>query len=240
MDEVNPIETAVTSVLQKQLAEFAKVGIQDRKRLLPKLIVFIQENVTPEVIEQLINRDAQQQLQTAVEKTTATPIEINGQENHPWNESYTLVVLTDSGDILAALSKRPEDMTPYRSKDYNFYPPALIKALAALHLHKAGKTGGITDNWPDLKKLSFPYHAGSTDAPVPLGDQSVFVGASGCEATPKFVSMVLDGATPTHFTQAGAMDAAFAGITAYYLSTPTLASAKISPPKPISRLLAGN
>lgn len=79
---------------------------------------------------------------------------------------------------------------------------------------------------------------GSTDSPVPINGVGTFLGASACEPRSSVVKKILDGATPTYFTQAGTFDSAFAGITATYLQNPARVGPAISPA--IDRITAGN
>ena len=78
---------------------------------------------------------------------------------------------------------------------------------------------------------------GATNEPIEMPDgKQLILGASGCEATKTFVSQTIDGGEPTHFTNAGAIDEAFAGITAMYLSQPELSPQSVQSPE-IDKLL---
>lgn len=233
---------ALAAEVGMRLRKFAAADSDTQKAHLGELIGFIKEYVTSEVLSKLANQEFQTNLEEAVAATLETPIDVEGQEVFPWKGSYTLVAINEDGSIEGAVSERPDDMTPYGDPDFNLHAPALVKAVSSMYLNKAGIQGGITDNKRHLREITngqFSVHTGATDEPISLHGKRVYIGSSGCEAAMDSVSRVLDGAIPTHFTQAGAFDEAFVGITGTYLTNPARDTAPIIS-RPIDRLTTGN
>lgn len=230
--------------LQRKLKDFAAASPEIQKTQLADLIQFIQVNATQKVIDRLVSQEFQTKLQTAINSTLATLLDFDGKEVNPWTNCATIVALDEQGNIKGAISIPPKDMTDYGGS-YNFFTPALCKALVSMHLKKADRKGGIADNRRYLREITvevFKYHTGAIDEPITLpgSDTGIYLGASGCEANSDVVSTVLDGATPTHWTQAGVFDEAFAQITSVYLSEPVKSIQRMNAPRPIERLIAGN
>jgi len=241
-EESRPKETS-SQTLQRMLNEFAAATPDSQRTQLEDLIKFIKQNATKEAIMPLVNKEFQQNLHTAMASTLQTPLDIDGQEVNPWTNCGTVVVIDLNGNIQGAISIPPTNMEDYGSS-FNFYAPALGKAVASMYLRNSGLIGGIADNRRHLKEITngaFTWHTGATDEPVTLNNStSVYLGASGCEAVPNVISSVLDGATSTHWTQAGTFDEAFAGITGTYLQDPAKQVQTMNAPRPIERLVAGN
>ncbi len=233
--------------LQDQLQTFASADNDEQREQLPGLIAFIQEHATINTVLPLVKKNTQWELEHAMNRAWQTPVDARGEEINPWTHTGTVVAMDADGRICAAVSYPPDDLTPYvksgERPKFNFIAPALVKAVTSLHLQKARLSGGIGDNGPYLDEIfgrKFPYHMGATNEPVEMGNErQLILGASGCEATSTFISKTIDGGQPTHFTNAGAMDEAFAGITAIYLSQPEINPQSIQSPV-VDQLLMQN
>lgn len=211
------------------------------------MIVFIQEHATIHTVLPLVEKNTQWELEHAMNHAWQTPVDARGEEINPWTHTGTIVALDANGKICAAITHPPSDLSPYvkpgERPEFNFIAPALAKAVVSLYLQKAHLSGGIGDNSRYLDSLfygKFPYHMGATNEPVEMNDGRQFIlGASGCEAINTFISKAIDGGVPKHFTDSGAMDEAFAGITAMYLSQPEINPRSIQSPI-VNRLLMQN
>jgi len=94
--------------------------------------------------------------------------------------------------------------------NFNFFAPALEKAVATLHLALAGMEGGLAAHSDYLKNNGFKRHAGALDFPASLTDGAkVFVGGSGCEVNPVFNEGIHDPDDEGHFRLAGWWDQVF-------------------------------
>lgn len=214
---------ARVSTLRQKLHEFAKCNdMTEREKLLPDLAIFIQENVTKEVIENSINKESliKDGLAQSIGLAKETPFDIKGELVNPWTKEGTIVVLDNDGNIAGSWSEATKGLEDYG----DLHPYALHKALFSLHINLAGKTGGLEDeaNFDYIASLvpkEIIVFTGAPIEPLVLSDKKYFIGSSGCSTTDEYTNELLGGmgAQRGPNTLAGYHDGIFAEHVQFYM-----------------------
>src|SRR5260221_329654 len=101
------------SDLQKALFDFAESDSLTRKGLLLSVVSFIKEKQNlKEILDLLVDKEVQFQLESAVDKSLETPYILAGsnQEIIPWQGGVSMVALGLDGRIIGCVSKPTEGL----------------------------------------------------------------------------------------------------------------------------------
>jgi len=213
-------ETA--KLLQDRLTAFAAMDSDTQRAYLKQILDVIKASARKDILERLVEREYQERLVTAVEKTTQTDFIAEDTLISPWAGSATMVVVNLEGSILAAASyntsNQTEDKTPF----------ALAKATTAMHLYQARMFGGLhtVENMDYLARSGaqplVDIFMGSGRHPIQAETTRLFFGSAGCIPKSDYVKDLLAGAYPSYDTQAGLFDNIFSDIATEYFAYPTV------------------
>lgn len=204
--EGNPTIEQRANNLTSYLTSFASSDTEMREVMFARMKPFLEENATREVLEALSGvGERNQELAQAMEAV----FQNTSEEKNLWTGSGTVVLIGRDGTILGFHGVQPKDMSHYGG-NFNFFAPALEKAMASLHLALDNKVGGLAAHSDYLKRIGYARHEGSPESSVVLNDGTeLFVGGSGCEVNPVFNEEIPDPDNEGHFRLAGWWDQVF-------------------------------
>ncbi len=186
--------------LQRELKSFIGNQPEEREENLGKLINNVRRWSSTEVMAHLTSgHDYNSRLAWAARAATQTEYynEVTGTLVTPWNGGYTLVAITPSADIVAAVSNPVGEVYKHYQ---DLFPYAMSKAVLAWYLSLMGEDPSIDNevNWehmkPKLAKANLGLFQGDyVTQPIetPFGVSPLIIGASGCELTEEYLEPML-------------------------------------------------
>lgn len=187
-------------VLQERLKEFSTLSNYDKPSGLPILLNYFSDTtVNSMILSYLVDPALQADLEKAAQSVLHQGFKQRAEIIHPWAGGYTLIAINMAGEIKAA-SVNPEGGV-YQRYGENLFPYALKKAVQRLYLHQTS-----LDYYGDLEKESNYYHIKDlmgegkiflgetlTDPNIRLGQETLAIGASGCELSAEYRNLLAPG-----------------------------------------------
>ncbi|HRI05369.1 MAG TPA: hypothetical protein PLV59_00220 [Candidatus Dojkabacteria bacterium] len=223
--ETSPEKLA--SELKLKSSSFFSLDQQERREKAGEFLQWVEDNVTNTVLQYTIVPEFQEEFELAADKAFNTPqiLLTNQKEGEalsndlvfPVEDGYTILAIDEKGIPIGYIYKPIEKLG-----DFNTAKVAYQKAVMLKIIEDEGKSNGLAGkaNMEFAKSLGFRRHWGSALSSVKLGNYGkIYIGASGVGQNQTYNSHLLDGATPSDFTNAGLFDAYFATITAEMLES---------------------
>ncbi len=205
-------------MLLDTLALFGDGSDEQRERELLNTVTTVKTLAKKDVIAEVTDlarnpdlkgTDFRRRFKEAVESAGSSRFKVETGVVKPWVGGFTVTLLDPHGRILAAEANPQGEVYSKENYGDDLYAFALAKAVLSLHLDKMGKPGGLDneENLEYLKELGFKLGEdlflgeaqvlfwnstlGAKRRSIsPLATQ-VYIGASGCEMTQKYVDSLL-------------------------------------------------
>ncbi len=188
-------------VIAGYLHAFAKARGRDAERQLRELAEYLPNNITVDVLEDLIEPSFQETLRTAARHVIHSHVvDYRGHDwGIPWNGDYVDVAVSQEGDIMGAVTSETMKFNDKALAN------AIMKALSVMLLEKTGRMGGLhtIDNLLYLESLGFiatkNYYLGAANKSIGIDGTRVYFAAGACHTKLRereYISLLLGRAIP--------------------------------------------
>ncbi|HEX4774374.1 MAG TPA: hypothetical protein VH234_02565 [Candidatus Saccharimonadales bacterium] len=191
-EAVNPAQE-----LQAKLTEFVNLDEVRRETYLPDFLAYIDTNVTKDVVGEITdpiknpsleNKNYRPHFHSAIMNALRVPFIVEGKSVNPWVGGYTMIAVSETGQVLAADSKTEGRV--YGQYGSDLFSHAFSKAVLGVHLSLSGKYEGLDEreNYERIARLMPGRRIYQGEALTP---GTVVIGASGCELNSDYIDTLL-------------------------------------------------